>query len=83
MKEKEVYVVIINDVYESVHSTEVKLFENKEDALNELENQKLTAVDYESNDYTYEETEMGFEYYLDGYSSQDSFSVNIVKRVVL
>ena len=24
-----------------------------------------------------------FEYYLDGYSSQDSFSVNIVKRVVL
>lgn len=83
MKEKEVYVVIINDVYESVHSTEVKLFENKEDALNELENQKLTAVEYRGNDYIYEESEMSFEYYLDGYSSQDSFSVSIVKRVVL
>lgn len=82
MKGKEVYVVLINDVYECVHSTEVKLFENKEDALAELENQKLKAVEYEANDYTYEETEMGFEYYLDGYSSQDCYSVSIIKRII-
>lgn len=82
MKGKEVYAVIINDVYECVHSTEVKLFESKEDALAELEHQKLKAVEYEANDYTYEETEIGFEYYLSGYSSQDCYSVNIVKRVI-
>lgn len=65
MKEKEVYVVIVDDVYDYENHVSCKVFENKENALAELERLKLKKLD-DCKGLVFEEWEDGFSYYIDG-----------------
>mgnify|MGYP006874618933 CR=1 FL=1 len=83
MKEKEVYVVIIDDVCDYEQQTDAVVLSTLESAKAEMERLKLSDFDKSQKDFILDEWDMGFSYYLDGDHTSNHFDVQIVKRVVL
>lgn len=81
MKEKEVYVVLVDDVYDYENHVSCEVFASKEDAKKELERFKLSALN-DCKGLVFEEWEDGFSYYIDGDYTSNHYDVSIVTKTI-
>lgn len=82
MKGKEIYVVIVDDIYDYESNVSVFVFASIDDARAKLQALKDNAVE-ENSDYIFEEWEDGFSYFKEYEYSVNHYDVRIEKQVIL
>jgi hypothetical protein len=81
MKGKEVYVVLVDDVYDYANHVSCEVFASKADAKKELERLKLSALN-DCKGLVFEEWEDEFSYYIDGDYTSNHYDVSIVTKTI-
>jgi hypothetical protein len=84
MKGKEVYVVIVDDVYDyEAFGIRSFVYEHEADAKAKVAELKASAISSEMEWYVLDESDFGFSYYEDGKYTCNHYDVSIIKSAIL